>query len=154
MKHLDRIIEVYNLYCKYRYSIFFFSLLVFSSCKTYEISDLPDEQIIFGNGGGITGATTSYIMLKNGQIFKTNSLQGDTTALIKIKPKLAKAYFEQMTQFDWEKTEVNQPGNTYKFITRKNTEHTYHATWGASGYEPPADLKSLYESLKKELVEE
>ena len=129
-------------------------LLVFFSCKTYQIDSLPNEQIVFGNGGGITGATTSYILLKNGQVFKINSLKRDTTKLAKIKPSAAKPYFEQMIHLDWEKMAINQPGNTYQFIAYTTSENSYRATWGASNYEPPVALKSIYTSLRQEIIKE
>ncbi|MEM8523562.1 MAG: hypothetical protein AAGG68_02905 [Bacteroidota bacterium] len=130
------------------------TLLSIYSCKTYQPNNLPSKQIIFGNGGGITGATTSYILLQNGQVFKSNSLQNDTTALLKIKPKIAKQYFEQLNDLDWQKVGSSQPGNTYQFVTYKTVDSTQRIAWGAAGYEVPTNLKNIYDALKKELIEE
>ncbi|MEN0049838.1 MAG: hypothetical protein AAF806_22445 [Bacteroidota bacterium] len=134
-----------------RYSIFTLILLCFLSCKTYQFNNFPEEQIIFGNGGGVTGVTVNYILLENGQLFKTNAWQKDTTELTKIKASAAKKYFKQLTDLDWEKIDVNEPGNTYHFLSYKTLNNTYRATWGATGYEPPEAIKSIYQSLRKEL---
>lgn len=131
-----------------RYSIFF---LIFFSCKTYQLGNLPEEQIIFGNGGGVTGVEVNYILLNNGQLFKTNAWQKDTTELTKISASTAKNYFKQMADLDWEKIDVNEPGNIYYFLSYKTIENIHRATWGATGYEPPEGIKSIYQSLRKEL---
>jgi len=135
-----------------RYLILLGSIFTVFSCKTYQIDNLPEEQIIFGNGGGVTGVTVTYILLSNGQLFKTNAWQKDTAELTKIKPKLAKEYFKQIEELDWEKTDINKPGNIYHFLSYKTANNTHRATWGATNYEPPKPLKDIYKSLKQELI--
>ena len=52
-----------NLLCLFFLSISFLQL----SCQKYTIDNLPNTQIHFGEGGGITGAITEYCLLKNKQ---------------------------------------------------------------------------------------
>ena len=49
------------------------------------MDNLPQTQIHFGEGGGITGAITEYCLLKNGQLFDKKHFTEEFKAFKKIK---------------------------------------------------------------------
>lgn len=121
--------------------------LLFVSCKTYTPSDFPDQQLRFGNGGGFTGMTTEYLLLKNGQLFVRKGRAGAGTweEMEAVDKSAAKALYKTWENQELFKENVKQPGNLYHFISMKKDSLEYRQSWGASGYQPDESLKSFYQ---------
>lgn len=94
------------------------------SCKStqYTPKDFPDAQIIFGSGGGFTGAVTEYTLLENGQLFKGNSLRDEFVSLKKIKKDVVKQMFKNYDFLNIGAETINDPGNLYYFIQFKDKD--------------------------------
>jgi len=130
--------------------IYLFILSIFCfGCKTYTIDQLPEKQVVFGKGGGITGAVDRFILLENGQLFKQNSLLKDTITLPKVKRRVARNYFTQVENLQLDSIQINQPGNRYYYLGYKDAAGHQKATWGANDFEPPVELKTLFDSLNQ-----
>lgn len=121
----------------------------FASCKSqhYTPDTLPETQLVFGDGGGITGATTAYILLENGQIFKAYSLDNSMTEVGKIKKKQAQTLMTEARELGMEDMDVDQPGNMYYFLELKTDNGDYRCTWGAQGYEVNEQLRDFRQKL-------
>ncbi len=122
-------------------------LLVGCKSQQHTPDDLPPNQLIFGDGGGITGATTSFILLENGQIFKTYSLTRETTEVGKIRKKQARELLAEAHAMGMENLDVNEPGNMYYFLELKTDNGNHRCTWGAQGYEVDEKLQNFRQKL-------
>lgn len=118
-------------------------------CKTqrYSADQLPDQQLLFGSGGGFSGETTEYILLKNGQLFEKSLLKNIITELGDIPKPQVKLLFKAVKQLHLEKTTVNKPGNMSYFICLKDAKSEYRSTWGSPNYQIDSTLESTYQKL-------
>jgi len=118
-------------------------------CKSYTYQELPAHRLVFGNGGGITGASDTYTLLENGQLFHLNSMTKDSTELQSIPRKEAKELFEKLSQLSMAEMDFDHPGNIYYFIEEQNDTLTNKVVWGSLDHEIFESCKNLYESLKE-----
>lgn len=117
------------------------------SCNTYKADNLPTKQLLFGNGGGVTGAVKEFILLDNGQIFTRTSFAGTPTKLGKISKKQAKAIYASYDQ-KLKSIELIKPGNQYKYIQMNiDSTQNYRQVWGKPGETPPEEVLDFYEQL-------
>ena len=130
-----------------KHLIFFSCLLFFWACKTYTIDELPEEHLIFGKGGGFTGAVETHTLLRNGQLFQHNSLKKDTLTLPKIKRKQVKSCYEKANSIDWEKMAMNHPGNRYYFLEYVKGGTKNRIVWGGEETAVAEEVKLLYQDL-------
>ena len=124
-------------------------IIIAFSCNrpTYSLQSPPVDHIVFGSGGGFTGAVTEYHLLPDGQLFMINGLQKDTTVLEPIKRKQAKKIIEQCQALNLGEQAIQQPGNIYYFIWHDTMDGTVEATWGAADYTPPVEVTDFYQEL-------
>lgn len=134
----------------FRYLLFLIIIsLLFSFCKSYSPNQLPDQQLIFGKGGGFAGIETSYTLLNNGQIFKSNSADTSLIELKKIAKSKAKGLFSALETVSFDSIQLNAPGNLYQFIESQTEGKTHKVVWGADDRTSPTPetLKNLYKNL-------
>ena len=124
-------------------------LIAAFSCNrpTYSLQSPPADHLVFGSGGGFTGAVTEYYVLPDGQLFLVDGLQKDTTALEPIKRKQAKEIVAQCQALNLREQAIQQPGNRYYFIRQGTVDGIVEATWGAAGYTPPTAVTDFYQEL-------
>ena len=80
-------------------AILLISLFITISCSTKSLyKKQSDLHIVFGNGGGFTGATEQYEIIGKGEILKI-SIPGDTIRLGKISTK-QKDYLRTLVNSD------------------------------------------------------
>jgi hypothetical protein len=142
--------------------LLFFSFLLLmeitlDSCKTttYTVDKLPAQQLCFGNGGGFAAQENCYTLLENGQLFLSNRLTKTTEALPSIKSKKAKTFFEKYEKLKLNELSLNEPGNTYSFIEKKDSLGVHRIVWGATFTQQDSSLnglKAFYDGLKKVVV--
>lgn len=123
--------------------------LYFSACKSqvYSADQLPDQQLLFGSGGGFTGEVTEYILLENGQIFKKSSLKNSMTEIGHIKKRVAKKLLKEVAGLQLEKTAIRQPGNMSYFVCLKNGNTEYRSVWGSPNYQVDSTLEVVHKKL-------
>ncbi len=137
---------------KTNFQISLFLMLAFSllaSCKSqqYTAENLPEQQLVFGEGGGFTGAVTQYILLENGQIFKHYSMEASTVELGSVKKRTAKEMMKKVQAMQLDTMDVKQPGNMYYFLSYKTGEDEHRVTWGAASYQVDSQIESFYKEL-------
>ncbi len=134
--------------------LFIGAALVWQGCKTQEISfkDYKGPKLIFGKGGGFTGAVDEYTVFPNGQVFLKKN-DGAVTAYAKIKKKKAKKLFKKAIEMDLMKMSYKKPGNMYYYIGYKKDNEFSKSTWGREQHlinEPlDAFFKTFFELLPK-----
>lgn len=125
------------------------------SCKTtrYTADNLPPKQIVFGKGGGITGAITSYILLENGQVFLSEGLNDPkVTEYRKIGKRKARKLFEQCDSLMQDAPVVQSPGNVYHFMEFKGEAESGKMIWGNPDYQCPAAVEGMYKDLREKVI--
>jgi len=123
-----------------------------SSCnpKSYSLSNLPAEQIIFGQGGGFTGAVNTYLLLDNGQLFQKKSFQSeDWEVLEPLRPRHGRKMFRKIRKIDQDSMGIKEPGNRYFFLHYINAESRFENTWGKPDYVAPSELTELHAQLQE-----
>ena len=131
-----------------RFSLFFPILLcLIVGCKStkYTAKDLPQNQVLIGNGGGFSGIQTEYILLENGQLFERSSMRDSLVELKGVSKKAAQKIFEQIRTLGMDTMNYNQPGNLYKYLSYSTPFKDYRITWGAQDTVPGKSITSFYE---------
>ncbi len=129
------------------------SLLLFS-CKStkYTPATFEGPQLVFGSGGGFTGAVTTYCLLENGQLFTKNGVPGknetDYESVKKVSKKVAKSLFAQANASGLLNAKKSQPGNMYCFVKMLSGDTTGSVAWDQA---KPLDdpVVQLYDQLMK-----
>lgn len=137
------------------------SMLLFSSiivlslfgCKSqqYTFDELPEKQLVFGSGGGMTGAVDTYVLLENGQFFHTNSLTKEVKELESISKKEARKCFVKLEELSLSKMDFDHPGNRYYFLEEVKNDSIHKVVWGSNGNEISEDCLSFYNELKNHI---
>ncbi len=123
-------------------------LILCTCCKTkdYTPEEYTKEILIFGNGGGFSGATVEYTLLSNGQLFMEGSRSGPRVQLGRVKSKRTNQLFKTYHQFRFDTLEVDDPGNMYFYLKMQNNEGDHKILWGGQENVPKA-LKTYYANL-------
>lgn len=128
-------------------SLFF---VIIYSCKSqqYTIDDLPETQLIFGSGGGISGEVTTYTLLENGQLFYNNSLTKENTEIKSLTKKEATSCFQKMEGLQLSQMNFDHPGNLYYFLEEVNGDEKNRVTWGSTDHDISEECKTFYKELR------
>jgi hypothetical protein len=113
--------------------------------------DYKGEQIIFGNGGGFTGAVTSVALLDNGNLYRMGTSDTSYTYIGKLNENIYKNQFKTFTSLGLDKMKLDEPGNRYFFITKKSEGKVIKLQWGRTKLENP--LPKLYYDNMMSLID-
>lgn len=121
----------------------------FFTCKSqlYTADKLPEQQLLFGSGGGFSGEITEYILLENGQLFKKSSIKNTILEMGSIKKRDAKNLLKEVTSLQLDKNAVSKPGNMSYFVCLKNGSTEHRSTWGNPNYQADSTLEATYQKL-------
>lgn len=125
------------------------SLVAVSGCNStkFTTDNLPETQLYFGNGGGFSGLVNQYLLLENGQLFEKKGGAEHFSELKKARKKQATAIFSQLETISFSKLEIDQPGNTYRFVHLLAPSIDHKVTWGKPDYQVHAQVDNLYNDL-------
>ncbi|MDO1513294.1 hypothetical protein Q2T41_11565 [Maribacter confluentis] len=134
---------------KLKQTMIIFLFITLISCKPqhFTLDNLPEKQLIFGKGGGITGATDTYILLENGQLFHMNSMTGKSVELESIPENKSEAFFNQLKGLQLAEIDFNHPGNVYYFIEEVELDDSSKIVWGSFEHGVNPLYKDLYDNL-------
>lgn len=123
-------------------------VVVKKTSKTITPATYTGKQVVIGNGGGFTGATTTYYLLENGQLFGRRSRDTTFTFLAKQTTANTRRLFSTVERTCKIKTtRFDHPGNVYKFVQWRKGKKQYKVTWGATGKKVPANYPKFYDSF-------
>jgi hypothetical protein len=120
------------------------SLLIMGSCSTKSVyKKQSDLHIIYGSGGGFSGATIQYEIVGNGNVLKI-SIPGDTTKLGKITNQ-QKGYLRTLINSDsLSRISYNQYANMTSFLYVKVKDKSlYSFHWNNDRTSLPQPLFQL-----------
>lgn len=135
---------------KITYSIFLLIFLLgFSFCKiqNYTPVDYPKGQIIFGSGGGFTGAVDEIFILENGDVFSKAGLDTNYVAIKTLKDPVVEQVFTNVEFLNLKEIKLNKPGNMYNFIRIKNKDVDHQIVWSGQN-DVSKEVTKLYAILK------
>jgi hypothetical protein len=120
------------------------------ACRSGKTNDqATGRRLIFGEGGGFTGAVTTYTLQPDGQLQRTDSRTQETAKAGSVSPTEAAALFDRAENLIGANRDFNHPGNQYFFVKLEDGNAQQGVTWGASNQPAPAGLEALYEELLK-----
>ena len=125
------------------------SILV-SACKSkvYTLENYPNRKITFGNGGGFTGMTDTYVLFENGQLFNRQSMVGgEMQALLNLEKTLVKQIFENFYTLKLHQSILNDPGNMTFFVKMEGPEAVHSLKWGGPNQEANPNIVQYYRNL-------
>ncbi len=121
-------------------------MLLFGCTTSQKLQKFSKNSLVFGSGGGITGATTEYILHYDGTVEKTNSLTKETSPVTKIAAKNSKTLFKEFLNDGLDTLKFSSPGNMSYFVGYKNDSVTQKILWGGD-VAPPEKAKTFYDKL-------
>ncbi len=137
---------------------FILSIAVLTGCgaNKFNAGDLPEKQLVFGRGGGFSGAFKEYTLLENGQLFVRNNVEGnqqELRALSRGDARRAFKRFEKAANIDRSASRSLQemPGNLYEFIAYRSVDGQFSMTWEPSTGSLNQDLEDLHGELMEKV---
>jgi hypothetical protein len=120
------------------------------ACRTGK-SDQPatNRRLVFGEGGGFTGAVTTYTLQADGQLQRINSLTQETGKAGSVSRKEAADFFARAESLIKANPDFNHPGNHYFFVKLEDGNAGQGVTWGDNAQPVPAGVEALYDELIK-----
>lgn len=114
--------------------IFILCGIALISCKSKPINPLQytESTIIFGYGGGFSGAEKTYSLLDNGGLFELTKMGQEYVKLTKVPKDQVSQIFTNFNFFNFDELKLNEPGNTYKFIELNVDGNRNRIVWGNS----------------------
>lgn len=123
-------------------AILFLFMIASCSCQK-SISQTGIESIRFGNGGGFTGATTTYSLSASGQL---NKVDGNiNTSIKKVDSKTVKELFTKAKELKI--YSFNEPDNMYSFLEIQMSEKKQYLVWNLSANKIDNRVTLLYNQL-------
>ena len=115
-------------------------------CKPTQTSlqDFTGKQVIIANGGGFTGQVIEYILLDDGRVFKSNSLDRTTDYLKKLDKNVTDQIFNNIEVLELSDLTINDPGNMYYYIKLKSDAQTHVIKWNADSRGSDVDIAKLF----------
>ena len=125
--------------------------LLAGQCKhpKYTAQTLPEDRLLFGQGGGFTGIETTYILLENGQLFKFTSKGQEPEELPAAPRKQGKRLFEAAEKLGLLETDFSYPGNMYSFIEYQDDGQKRRIAWGDLEHPVEQKIKDFYDQLNQ-----
>lgn len=100
------------------------------------------------SGGGVTGFTTYYYLLDDGQLFGKQSRDNTFSFLAKQTPANTKRIFDVVEgSCKIKKTKFDNPGNMYKLVQWRKGGQAYRVAWGDPDKTVPANYPRFYDSF-------
>lgn len=123
----------------------FVSVVTFAACKSKKYTtpaEAEGKRIKFSYGGGFTGQYTTYVLLENGQVFKSVGITEDFTELPQIDYKIVTQIFANYHTLNLEKKEVTSYGNMNYSIEMKVGKETQKLIWEKN--QPETEILQMF----------
>lgn len=130
-------------------ALLFLATLLGSQCKNarYTPESLPEDRLLFGEGGGFAGIETTYTLLENGQLFKFDSKAPGPMEVAGTKKRAANKLFEKAESLGLLTLDFKHPGNMYRFIEFQDDGKKSRVVWGEKDHPVDPNIAELYEQL-------
>ncbi len=101
------------------------------ACRShkYAAETLPDNVLIFGQGGGFTGIEHRYILCDNGQLFRQEGVSAPIEEAGHPGRRTAREAFEAIDSLGLRSLHYRQPGNVYHFLELPSGKSSHRIAW-------------------------
>lgn len=128
------------------FAVFGIFILSFSCMNPQKLlTDPSKDRIFFGRSGGFTNIPLEYVLFEKGQLYKVE--QDSLIKVLKINSKQLKALDSLFAKADFEKLELNNPGNVTYHIKRIKSGSEREVKWSDSSENE--SVRELYNALMK-----
>lgn len=127
--------------------LFLFCLAYGCKSQKYTYETLPQDQIVFGQGGGMAGEIKTYTLLENGQLFVHSSITKQSEELNPQDSERAKEFFTKLDGISFNSIQFTHPGNRYYFLGRKTEQGEHRTVWGSEDHNAPDPIQDIYRQL-------
>jgi len=107
------------------------------------LSDPSNDRIYFGRSGGFTNIPLEYVLFEKGQLFKVE--KDNLIKVHKISTKQIEILDSLFAKADFEKLELNNPGNVTYHIKRMKSGSEREVKWSDSSENE--QVRELYNAL-------
>lgn len=127
------------------------ALLLLSCGSNKKAMHTVVETIRFGNGGGITGYITTYVLSSDGKITQTNeSMTRQGMILLKtLDKKITDQFYSKAKEL--KDYSYSAPDNMFLFLEIQTSEKNNKIVWGADKSSVDPRVISLYNELMEVL---
>lgn len=135
-----------------KFILIFTSFFVFIGCKSTKVppSEFEGQQIIFGSGGGFTGAYEEFILLDDGRLFKSG-IDAVATPLKTLDKKITTQLFSNIQTFGLNKLDYNHPQNMYNFIKIKHGTDSNYIAWSGKPTSEIMAANALFQLINSQV---
>ena len=130
-----------------RYLVVIIMLTVLSSCTVRNFSKVMEankDYIIFGNGGGFTGAYNATAIDYEGRIYRQDNTDWNYAG--RVSSNAVSQSFKNIKQLANKQKAINQPGNRYYILESNINGERNKWVWGAES-EHDESLQLMYSIL-------
>lgn len=134
--------------------LFTIAIFILSCCKTAQFAS-PESyngiEIIISEGGGVTGQTTQYIILENGQVFVRTIYPASLKELNKLKKNTVEGIFDRVGKLRIEEMNFQHPGNMTHSLSLKSGNDLQEIKWGDPGFPVPPSILECYQFIREQI---
>lgn len=126
-------------------------LLLFSlGCKNkkHTLDEYQKAIIVFGEGGGFAGGSSSHMIFEDGQVLFEDAF--DTAGKVdkgRIKKREVKKVLKELDKLQFSSIDYNHPGNMYRFISLQMNDSMHTVMWALQDKKINAAIPALYHKL-------
>lgn len=133
-----------------------FTIVVFilSCCKTAQVTSpesFNGKEIIIAEGGGVSGQTTQYIILENGQVFVRTIYPASLKELKSLKKETVEGIFDRVEKLKIAETKFQHPGNMAYSLSVKSGQDLQEIKWGDPGFPVPPSILECYQFIRQQI---
>ena len=126
-----------------------FCIFIFGGC----VSNKNFRQVKFGEGGGVVGSRTEYIINSKGELYKKNSLKAEIQKTGKISNDKIKEIIQKSETICKLDTIFN-PGNYYYFVEIEMKSCKKNFVWSTSSSTNISNLTEFYNFLNTNIIKQ
>ena len=146
----------FNFFHKKTLQLFFgfISIFLLVSCASLPEATPIVKRYCVGQGGGFTGEYQEYSFSEDGKVYKRDFVYDRDVYYKDLTTEDTEYFLNQFIELGIEFEEINKPGNISKYIEIREKETSKNKiTWGANNYNPPPNIKKLFNELYNKLSE-
>ncbi|MGB1206841.1 MAG: hypothetical protein ACPG5B_14425 [Chitinophagales bacterium] len=118
-----------------------------TTAKTLE--EISKYTISIGEGGGLTGAYTMYVILPTGNVQMVETLN-NTNKSVKILNQAEQAkIYNELQALNFENIKYNKPSNMTYYVTVQDVGLNHTVRWGNKQKDTPKKVEQFYKNIIK-----
>ena len=126
--------------------LFAVALAACAPAKRYTADALPEQQLHFQWGGGVTGEYQAFMLLPNGQLFHKREVVTELPfrEVEPVEKSVAKELFRTYDDQGFGALDYRDPGNLTYVVTRVTGADTARMTWGGGEVRPEQAVQTYW----------